>query len=113
MKGRLFFSMLVLLLLAPPDAGAQQARLKASLQAPLANPFYGVSMARFKEEVEKRSNKTLIIDIYDNAQLATDDEVVGAVSSGSGTRTSACPAGRWRCSARGAGPSRPWFRSRR
>jgi TRAP-type C4-dicarboxylate transport system substrate-binding protein len=77
MKSRLSFLTLLSLLIAPCGADAQQAgrpvRLVASLQAPVSNPFYGVSMARFKEEVEKRSNKTLVIDIHDNAKLARDD----------------------------------------
>jgi C4-dicarboxylate-binding protein DctP len=82
MKGRFILFMLLSLLLASGDAGAQQVVLRATLQAPLANPFYGVSMARLKEEVEKRSKNTLAIEIFDNQRLFRDEETVNAVSSG-------------------------------
>jgi C4-dicarboxylate-binding protein DctP len=82
MKARLFLLMLLSSLLASGDADAQQVVLKATLQAPLANPFYGVSLSRLKEEVEKRSRNTLAIEIFDNQKLFRDEETVGAVSSG-------------------------------
>jgi len=81
MTGRLF-SFLLSFLLISGNAGAQQTKLRATLQAPIANPFYGVSLARFKEEVERQSNKSLLIEIFDKEQLFRDEEVVGAVSSG-------------------------------
>jgi C4-dicarboxylate-binding protein DctP len=39
-------------------------------------------MARFKEELEKQSKGVLALQIFDNGQLFTNDQVVGAVSSG-------------------------------
>lgn len=39
----------------PWSDGAQQVRLKANLQVPVSNPFYGVTLVRFKEEVERQS----------------------------------------------------------
>jgi len=48
----------------------------------MTHPFYGVSMVRFKEEIEKRSGGALALQIFDKSQLAHDDEVVDAVSSG-------------------------------
>src|SRR5215813_6565739 len=43
-------AILVVLLLQTGAAGAQQVRLKANLQVPVSNPFYGVSLVGFKEE---------------------------------------------------------------
>ena len=75
-------AVLAALLLAACDAAAEQIKLKTNLQAPLSNPFYGVSLARFKAEVERQSNNDLLIEIFDKAQLYQDHQVVDAVSSG-------------------------------
>ena len=82
MKGRLFCALLVALLLAPRDAGAQQVKLKANLQFPITNPVFGGSLARFKEEAEKESKNDIAVEIFDKAQLFTDYQVVDAVASG-------------------------------
>jgi len=74
--------LLVSLLLMAPEAVAQQVTLKATLQAATTHPFYGVSMVRLKEEIEKRSGGAIAIQIFDKSQLAQDKEVVDAVSSG-------------------------------
>jgi C4-dicarboxylate-binding protein DctP len=71
---------LVALLLPARSASAQQVVLKANLQAAIANPFYGWSLARLKEEVERQSKGTLAIEIAD--RLFRDEQVIGAVSSG-------------------------------
>jgi TRAP-type C4-dicarboxylate transport system substrate-binding protein len=63
-------------------AHAQEVKLKANLQVPVSNPFYGVSLVRFKEEVERRSNNALAVEIFDNAQLYQTDQVIDALSSG-------------------------------
>lgn len=81
MRGRLACLILSLLLLAPA-AVAQEVKLKASLQFPITHPLVGVGMARLKEEVERRSGKTLIIEVFDKGRLFTDQQVVDAVSSG-------------------------------
>ena len=81
MRGRLVCLFLALLFLAS-EAGAQEVKLKASLQSPITHPLIGVSMARLKEEVERRSSKTLILEIFDKGRLFTDPQVVDAVSSG-------------------------------
>jgi C4-dicarboxylate-binding protein DctP len=91
MRGWLACSILTLLLLVPA-AGAQEVKLKASLQFPIAHPLVGVSLARLKEEVERQSGKTLTIEIFDNGRLFADAQVVDAVSSGDadiGTTSSA------------------------
>jgi C4-dicarboxylate-binding protein DctP len=82
MMGRLSCALLVAILLPTGTAGAQQVRLKANLQVPLSNPFYGVTLVRFKEEVERQSKGTLMIEIFDKGQLYENDRVVDAVSSG-------------------------------
>ena len=81
MRGRLTCLILMLLLLAPA-AGAQEVKLKASLQLPITHPLVGVSMARLKEEVERRSGKTLTIEVFDKGRLFPDPQVADAVSSG-------------------------------
>jgi TRAP-type C4-dicarboxylate transport system substrate-binding protein len=73
---------LISLLLLAPEAGAQQTALRATLQTPVSNPFYGRAMLRFKEEVERESRSGIALQIFDNAKLFTNDQVVDAVSSG-------------------------------
>jgi len=80
MKGRVLFFFLTILLLPLPIAGAQQVVLKANLQAAISNPFYGKSLARLKEEVERQSKGTLTIEIAE--KLFRDEQVIGAVTSG-------------------------------
>lgn len=82
MKVRWFCLVLISLLLQTLDAGAQQIKLRATLQVPAADPFFGVSLVRFKEEVERQSEKTISVEIFDKGQLYKDDQVVDAVSSG-------------------------------
>jgi TRAP-type C4-dicarboxylate transport system substrate-binding protein len=82
MKLRLLSLMLTLLQLPVGDASAQQARLKANLQFPISNPVFGGSLTRFKQEVERQSESAIIVEIFDKAQLFTDDQVIDAVSAG-------------------------------
>jgi C4-dicarboxylate-binding protein DctP len=82
MKGRLFSLLLGALLLPLHGAGAQQVKLRANLQGPISNPFYGVSMSRFKEEVESRSGGAIAIEIFDKSRLFRDEQVVDAVAAG-------------------------------
>jgi TRAP-type C4-dicarboxylate transport system substrate-binding protein len=81
MWDRLACLVLSLLLLAPV-ASAQEIKLRVSLQFPITHPLVGVSIARLKEEVERRSNKTLVIEIFDKGRLFPDPQVADAVSSG-------------------------------
>jgi C4-dicarboxylate-binding protein DctP len=74
--------LLGLSLLSAPDVRAQQVKLKATLMVPISHPILGAGLVRFKEEVEKSSNNTVSIEIFDKAQLFGATEVVGAVSSG-------------------------------
>jgi C4-dicarboxylate-binding protein DctP len=80
--GRLLCLLVMSLLLPAGDAGAQQVTLRATLQTPVSNPFYGRAMVRFKEELEKQSESAIALQIFDNGQLFTNDQVVDAVSSG-------------------------------
>jgi C4-dicarboxylate-binding protein DctP len=82
MKRRLLCLMLALVHLPAWEAGAQQVRLKANLQFPIANPVFGGSLVRFKQEVERQSENAVIIEIFDKAQLFTDYQVIDAVASG-------------------------------
>jgi C4-dicarboxylate-binding protein DctP len=74
--------LLVLSLLSAPDAHAQQVKLKTTLMVPISHPILGAGLVRLKEEVEKRSNNTVSIEIFDKAQLFGAAQVVEAVSSG-------------------------------
>ena len=87
MKSWLVYLLVLMSLLLPvPGARAQQAAqqvtLRATLQTPVSNPFYGRAMLRFKEELGKQSENGIALQIFDNAQLFTNDQVVDAVSSG-------------------------------
>jgi C4-dicarboxylate-binding protein DctP len=80
MNGRLLCLMLAWLL--APDAGAQDVKLRVALQGPVTSPFYGVTLTRLKEEVERRSDGTLSVEIVDKGRLFGDGQMVDAVSSG-------------------------------
>src|SRR5262245_42618210 len=82
MYGRMLFLALLSVLVATGTAKAQQVRLKANLQTPVSNPYYGTSLVRFKEQVERESKSAIAIDIHDNGELFREDEVVAALSSG-------------------------------
>jgi C4-dicarboxylate-binding protein DctP len=79
---RLLYLLVISLLLSAGQAGAQQVTLRATLQTPVSNPFYGKAMVRFKEELEKQSEGAIALQIFDNGRLFTNNQVVGAVSSG-------------------------------
>ena len=82
MKKVLLCLLLASLLIPHQNAAAQQIKLKVNLQFPLAHPVFGGNFTRFKEEVERESDGTILVEIFDKAQLFTDDQVVDAVSSG-------------------------------
>jgi TRAP-type C4-dicarboxylate transport system substrate-binding protein len=77
------WSVLVFSLCQPFGADAQQLKLRATLQVAASEPYLGVPLVRFKEEVEKRSGKAISIEIYDKGRLYVDTQVVGAIASGS------------------------------
>ena len=66
----------------PLPAAAQETKLRATLQLPVTDALLGKSLARFKEDVEKRSNGAISIEIFDKGKLYIDDQTVGAVESG-------------------------------
>ena len=82
MKFRLLCLLLISLLLLAREAGAQQIKLRVTLQVAVSDPFFGVSLVRFKEAAEKQSDKAIAVEIFDKGQLYKDDQVVDAVSSG-------------------------------
>jgi C4-dicarboxylate-binding protein DctP len=79
---RFLLCVLLATIVIPADNAGAQLKLKVNLQFPLANPVFGGSFTRFKEEVEKQSEGGILVEIFDKAQLFTDDRVVDAVSSG-------------------------------
>ena len=81
---RSLFSLALLagLLVSPWPAAAQQTKLRATLQLPITDALLGKSLARFKADVEKRSDGAISIEIFDRGKLYIDDKTVGAVESG-------------------------------
>lgn len=75
-------SLFLALLLLAPQAGAQAVKLRVSLQFPITHPLVGASIAQLKEVVERRSGKTLILEVFDKGRLVPDPKLVDAVSSG-------------------------------
>jgi C4-dicarboxylate-binding protein DctP len=71
-----------LLLVASFPAAAQQTKLRVTLQLPITDALLGKSLARFKDEVEKRAQGAIAIEIFDKGKLYTDDQTVAAVQSG-------------------------------
>jgi C4-dicarboxylate-binding protein DctP len=64
------------------DADAQQVTLRATLQVAVSEPYLGVPLVHLKDEVERRSNNTVSIQIIDKGKLYIDTQVVGGVASG-------------------------------
>ena len=60
---RPFYALALLagLLAAPFPAAAQATKLRATLQLPITDVLTGKALARFKEDVEKRSNGAISI----------------------------------------------------
>jgi C4-dicarboxylate-binding protein DctP len=81
-KARLFCLAFTFLLLLPLGAEAQQTKLRATIQVALTERLWGVALARFKEEVEKRSGNTISFEVYEKGSKFIDDEAVDAVASG-------------------------------
>jgi C4-dicarboxylate-binding protein DctP len=82
MKLRLLCLVFACVLALPFKAEAQQTKLRATLQLPATDALLGKSLVRFKEDVEKRSNNAISIEIFDKGKLYIDDQTVGAVESG-------------------------------
>jgi C4-dicarboxylate-binding protein DctP len=73
--------LLACLALAPFPAGAEQVKLRITLQLPITNHL-GVNLKQFKEEVETKTKGAIIAEIFDRSRLFKDNEVLAAVSSG-------------------------------
>jgi C4-dicarboxylate-binding protein DctP len=67
---------------AASPAQAQQTKLRVTLQLPITDAILGRGLARFKDDVEKRSNNAVSVEIFDKGKLFIDDETVDAVASG-------------------------------
>ena len=78
---RPFLIFLGLLLLGPIHAGAEQIKLRITLQLPITNHL-GVNLTQFKTEVERRSEGAIAVEIFDKSRLYKDNEAVDAVASG-------------------------------
>jgi C4-dicarboxylate-binding protein DctP len=82
--GRIWFCVLLAsLLISARAADAQQVKLRAAIQLPIiAGSLQGAALMRFKEEVERRSDGAVAVEIFDNGKLFGDDRMVDAVASG-------------------------------
>ncbi len=60
----------------------QQVKLRATIQVAITERLWGVALGRFKEEIEKRSEKKLSLEVFDKGKLYVDDAVVDAIASG-------------------------------
>jgi C4-dicarboxylate-binding protein DctP len=69
------------LLLMPFSGEARQVKLRVTTQLPISNHI-GVNLVQFKEEVERRSDRTITVEIFDRSQLYKDNEALGAVATG-------------------------------
>ena len=67
------------LMLVP--AKAEQTKLRVTPQQPVTGHL-GVNLVRFKEEVERRTEGALALEVFDNSRLYKDNEALGAVASG-------------------------------
>jgi C4-dicarboxylate-binding protein DctP len=74
--------LLVVAAALPAKGGAEPTTLRVSLQIPATNPIMGRGVVLFKEQVEKETEGTLRIEIFDGGKLYNDHQVVGAVQSG-------------------------------
>jgi C4-dicarboxylate-binding protein DctP len=82
-RARWSWLLLVLATLVPvADSAAEPITLRVSLQIPASNPIMGRGVVLFKEQVERETEGTLRIEIFDGGKLYNDEQVVGAVQSG-------------------------------
>ena len=81
-KGAWLCVFLALAVSAPACGAAEPVTLRFTLQVPASNPQLGLSVVQFKEEVERETQKSVRVEIFDRGKLYIDDQVVGAVQSG-------------------------------
>jgi C4-dicarboxylate-binding protein DctP len=72
----------VTLAVSAPVCSAEPVTLRLSLQVATNNPQLGVSVVQFKDEVERETQKSVLVEIFDKGQLYNDFEVLGAIQSG-------------------------------
>ena len=63
----------------PDQAVAQLTKLRLTLQVPITNHL-GANLMQFKDEVERRTNNAISIEIFDKGQLYIDERVVDPIS---------------------------------
>jgi C4-dicarboxylate-binding protein DctP len=63
-------------------AQAQSVKLRAALQLSVNDPFIGTPLKNFKDELERLTEKTLVIEILDKGVPFPDGQIVAAVSAG-------------------------------
>ena len=78
-SAKVFCVLVASLVLVPAEA--EQTKLRVTLQLPVTGHL-GVNLVRFKEEVGRRTEGALILEIFDNSRLYKDNEALGAVASG-------------------------------
>jgi C4-dicarboxylate-binding protein DctP len=79
---RLFYAIASFLLPLLAGAHAQPVKLRAALQLSVTDPFLGAPLKSFADEVERLTEKTLVIEILDKGVPFPDGQIVAAVSAG-------------------------------
>jgi len=81
-KGAWAYALAALVVSASVCCSAEPIVLKLSLQVAIDNPQLGVSVVQFKTEVERESQGSVVVEIFDKGRLYIDDQVLGAIQSG-------------------------------
>lgn len=81
-RGALLYAFVALVAGAAACVAGEPVTLKLSLQVATDNPQLGVSVVQFKDEVERESKKSVLVEIFDKGRLYIDDQVLGAIQSG-------------------------------
>src|SRR5262249_4690407 len=82
MLARISYAMTAFLMPLLAGAHADSVKLRAALQLSISDQFLGAPLKDFKDEVERRTAKALVIEILDNGVPFPDGQIVAAVSAG-------------------------------
>ncbi len=81
-RGAWLYVFLAVALSASVCCAAEPVTLRFTLQVAASNPQLGLSVVQFKEDVERETQRSVQVEIFDRGKLYIDDQVVGAVQSG-------------------------------
>jgi C4-dicarboxylate-binding protein DctP len=81
-NGAWLYAFLALAVSARICGAAEPVILRFTLEVPVSNAEFGLGVLQFKEEVEKKSQGAVRVEIFDGGKVYTDEQTVGAVASG-------------------------------